>query len=148
MTLTDHIEIDPSVMTGKPVILGTRIPLELIFRKLEEGSSDPDLLAAYPRLTPEDLRSAKNLLDTCRRFDIAALSVFGSALRQDFRPDSDIDLLVDFKPNARVGLLTLSRLRREFERLFERRVDVVPRGSVKPALRKEIEDHATVLYAA
>jgi uncharacterized protein len=148
MTLTDHIEIDPSVMTGKPVILGTRIPLELIFRKLEEGSTETDLLDAYPGLTPEDLRSARDLLDICRRFKVAGLAVFGSALRQDFRPDSDIDLLVDFESNARIGLLTLSRLRRELERHFERRVDLVPRGSVKPTLRQAIEDRAKVLYAA
>ena len=148
MTLTDHIEIDPSILTGKPVILGTRIPVELIFRKLDEGSTESDLLAAYPRLTAEDLGATTALLDTCRRFDVARLAVFGSALRQDFQPGSDIDLLVDFKPKARTGLLTLARLHRELERLFQRRVDLVPRGSVKQSLRQAIEDHAKILYAA
>ncbi len=148
MTLTDHIEIDPAVMTGKPVILGTRVPVEIVFRKLEEGSSEAELLAAYPRLSTEDLRSVKGLLDIFRRFDVAELAIFGSALRHDFRPDSDIDLLIDFKPKAHVGLLTLCRLRRELEKLFDRRVDLVPRGSVKASIRKAIEDHAKVLYAA
>jgi uncharacterized protein len=91
---------------------------------------------------------SSNLSEICRKFDVAGLAIFGSALRPDFRWDSDIDLLIDFKPEARVGLLTLSRLRRELERLFARRVDLVPRGSVKPSLRKAIEDHAKVLYAA
>ena len=91
---------------------------------------------------------SSNLTEICRRFDVSGLAVFGSALRPDFRPDSDIDLLIDFKPSARVGLLTLSRLRHEFERLFQRRVDLVPRASVKPSLRAAIEDHAKVLYAA
>jgi uncharacterized protein (DUF433 family) len=58
MTLTDRIEIDPDVMLGKPVIRGTRIPVELILRKLSEGASDAELLDAYPRLTREDIQAA------------------------------------------------------------------------------------------
>ena len=58
MTLTDRIEIDPEVMLGKPVIRGTRIPVELILRKLSEGASEGDLLDAYPRLTREDIHAA------------------------------------------------------------------------------------------
>jgi uncharacterized protein (DUF433 family) len=55
---TDRIEIDPDVMTGKPVIKGTRITVELLLRKLAEGATDADLLDAYPRLTREDIRVA------------------------------------------------------------------------------------------
>lgn len=51
MTLTERIEVDREVMLGKPVIRGTRIPVELILRKLSEGASEADLLDAYPRLT-------------------------------------------------------------------------------------------------
>jgi uncharacterized protein (DUF433 family) len=51
MTITDRIEINPKVMMGKPVIRGTRIPVELILRKLSEGASEEDLLDAYPRNT-------------------------------------------------------------------------------------------------
>ena len=58
MTVTDRIEIDPQVMLGKPVIRGTRITVELILRKLAEGATEADLLDAYPRLTPEDIRAA------------------------------------------------------------------------------------------
>jgi uncharacterized protein (DUF433 family) len=58
MTLTERIEIDPEVMLGKPVIRGTRIPVELILRKLSEGASEADLLNAYPRLTREDIQAA------------------------------------------------------------------------------------------
>lgn len=58
MTFTDRIEINPRVMLGKPVIRGTRIPVELILRKLSEGASEADLLDAYPRLTREDLQAA------------------------------------------------------------------------------------------
>jgi uncharacterized protein (DUF433 family) len=55
---TDHIEIKPAVMLGKPVIRGTRIPVELILRKLGEGATEADLLDAYPRLTREDIHAA------------------------------------------------------------------------------------------
>lgn len=58
MTLTDRIEVDPRVMTGKPVIRGTRIPVELIIRKLAEGATREELLDAYPRLTQADLLAA------------------------------------------------------------------------------------------
>ena len=54
----DHIEVNPRVMLGKPVIRGTRIPVELILRKLGEGASEADLLDAYPRLTREDIYAA------------------------------------------------------------------------------------------
>jgi uncharacterized protein (DUF433 family) len=56
--LTDRIEINPAVMLGKPVIRGTRIPVELILRKLGEGATEADLLDAYPRLTREDIHAA------------------------------------------------------------------------------------------
>ena len=58
MTAMDRIEINPDVMMGKPVIRGTRIPVELILRKLSEGATDADLLDAYPRLTLEDIQAA------------------------------------------------------------------------------------------
>lgn len=58
MTVTDRIEIDPKVMLGKPVVRGTRIPVELLLRKLAEGATDADLLDAYPRLTREDIQAA------------------------------------------------------------------------------------------
>jgi uncharacterized protein (DUF433 family) len=56
-TMTDRIEINPSVMQGKPVLRGTRIPVELILRKLAEGATVEDLLDAYPRLTADDVRA-------------------------------------------------------------------------------------------
>ena len=58
MTITDRIEIDPKVMMGKPVIRGTRIPVELLLRKLAEGATEMDLLDAYPKLTREDINAA------------------------------------------------------------------------------------------
>jgi uncharacterized protein (DUF433 family) len=54
----ERIEINPAVMLGKPVIRGTRIPVELLLRKLSEGATENDLLDAYPRLTRQDIQAA------------------------------------------------------------------------------------------
>jgi uncharacterized protein (DUF433 family) len=58
MTIADKIEINPKVMMGKPVIRGTRIPVELILRKLSEGATEGDLLDAYPHLKRQDIQAA------------------------------------------------------------------------------------------
>ena len=58
MTITDRIEINPKVMTGKPVIRGTRVTVELILRKLSQGATEADLLDAYPKLTREGIQAA------------------------------------------------------------------------------------------
>jgi uncharacterized protein (DUF433 family) len=58
MSLLDRIETNPNVMQGKPVIRGTRIPVELILRKLSQGATEADLLESYPRLTGDDVRAA------------------------------------------------------------------------------------------
>ena len=56
--LAQRIEINPAVMLGKPVIRGTRIPVELIIRKLGEGATEADLLDGYPGLAREDIQAA------------------------------------------------------------------------------------------
>jgi len=56
--LLGRIEVDPKIMVGKPVIRGTRIPVELILRMLSEGASSTVILAEYPHLSTEDIRAA------------------------------------------------------------------------------------------
>lgn len=58
MAHENRIEVNPKIMLGKPVIRGTRIPVELVLRKLGEGATEAQLLDAYPRLTREDIRAA------------------------------------------------------------------------------------------
>ena len=58
MNVIERVEINPKVMLGKPVIRGTRIPVELILRKLSERATEADLLDAYPQLTSEDIQAA------------------------------------------------------------------------------------------
>ncbi|HEY4579399.1 MAG TPA: DUF433 domain-containing protein [Candidatus Acidoferrales bacterium] len=58
--LEQRIAVDPKIMVGKPVIRGTRIPVELILRMLAQGIPESDILREYPRLQPKDIRAALN----------------------------------------------------------------------------------------
>ncbi len=84
----------------------------------------------------------------CQRNHVKRLALFGSVLRKDFRPESDVDILVLFSSEARVGLLTLSRMRRELTSLFNRRVDLVPMDGLKPVIREHVLSDIEEIYAA
>lgn len=58
MKLADRIEAHPDVMMGKPVVRGTRVPVELILRRISEGATEEALLTSYPHLTRDDVRAA------------------------------------------------------------------------------------------
>jgi len=88
------------------------------------------------------------IADFCRRNHIRTLSIFGSALREDFGPDSAVDVLVEFEPNAQVGFMALGRMQRELSALLQRPVDLVPRAGLKPVIRQTILAAAEELYAA
>jgi predicted nucleotidyltransferase len=84
----------------------------------------------------------------CRRYKVRELSVFGSANGPSFRPDSDLDLLVEFQPDAAVGLIQFGNLEHELESLFQRRVDLVPKGGLKRFVREGVLREAVPIYAA
>ena len=84
----------------------------------------------------------------CRKYAVRELSVFGSAARGEVECDSDVDLLVLFEDGAEVGLLKLAGLQRELTALLGRRVDLVPKDSLKPILRDAVMAEAEVLYLA
>jgi predicted nucleotidyltransferase len=86
--------------------------------------------------------------DFCHRNQIRSLALFGSVLRPDFQPDSDVDMLVEFDPTAQVGLVALNRMTRELGELLDRPVDLVPRDGLKPQLRASVLASVEVLYAA
>ena len=92
------------------------------------------------------------LADVCRRWRIAELALFGSALRDDFGPDSDIDLLGAFAPNAGWSVLDHVRMEDELGDLLGRRVDLVSRRAVEGSRnwirRRAILSGATTIYAA
>lgn len=97
------------------------------------------------------IAQAREALATlCRRHHIARLEVFGSAARgDDFRPKSDADLLVAFEPGFRVGLDEWDAVKRDFEALLGRHVDLVEAGAVRnPFVLRQIDQERELLYAA
>jgi predicted nucleotidyltransferase len=95
-------------------------------------------------LSPGILESIKEF---CQRYRVRELSIFGSALREDFRTDSDVDLLVEFEPEAQIGFVTLSRMQRELSAILNRPVDLVPKGGLKAKIRESVISNAKVIYA-
>ena len=93
---------------------------------------------------------AKALADFCQRWKIRALAVFGSALRDDFRPDSDIDFLVSFADDARWSLWDVIQAEEELASLMGRPVDLVERSTVEQSenwiRRNDILRTARVVY--
>jgi uncharacterized protein len=67
----------------------------------------------------------------CQRWPIKELALFGSVLRDDFRPDSDVDVLVTFSDDSRLTLFDHQRLQAELEKVFERRIDLVSRKALE-----------------
>ncbi|MDZ7271656.1 MAG: nucleotidyltransferase domain-containing protein [candidate division KSB1 bacterium] len=92
------------------------------------------------------------LADFCRRWRIVELDLFGSALREDFRPDSDVDVLVTFEPDVRWGFSQWLEMARELEALFGRKVDLVERRLIEQSKnyirRKHILTHLEKVYVA
>lgn len=89
------------------------------------------------------------IADFCRRWRVAEFSLFGSVLLDDFRPDSDIDVLVEFGPDAAWSTFDWVEMKDELERMFGRRVDLVSkRGLRNPFRRHAILSNREVIYAA
>jgi predicted nucleotidyltransferase len=84
----------------------------------------------------------------CQRHHIAYLALFGSVLRDDFGPASDLDLLVEFEPEAKIGLLEFIGIQRELSDLLGRPVDLVPRDGLKWVIRDEVLASAEAIYNA
>ena len=94
----------------------------------------------------------EKIADFCRRWKIIEFALFGSVLRGDFRPDSDIDVLVTFASDAGWSLFDHVEMQDELKSLFGRNVDLVSRRGIErsrnPIRRKEILESAEVIYAA
>lgn len=88
------------------------------------------------------------LSDLCRRFRVRELSLFGSAASGTMRPDSDVDLLVDFLPGAEIDLVDYAGLMLDLSHLLGRKVDLVSKNGLKPLLRASVLATARLLYAA
>jgi hypothetical protein len=88
----------------------------------------------------------------CRKWKISEFALFGSVLREDFRPDSDVDVLVSFEPQARWSLMDVVEMQDELEKLLGRKVDLVERTAIERSgnyiRRRYILDSAEPVYVA
>ncbi len=84
----------------------------------------------------------------CRANGIRRLALFGSILRDDFNPESDVDVLVEFQPGVRVGYLAIARMARELTVILGRSVDVRTPAELHPAFREEVMREALNEYVA
>lgn len=120
-------------------------------RRLSDG---PVLVAAAPApgispLPPQVPVPAERIAEFCRRWRITEFALFGSVLRDDFGPGSDVDVLVTFDDEAQWSLMDLAAMKIGLEELFNRPVDLVEkRGLVNPFRRHNILTSKRVVYAA
>ncbi len=87
------------------------------------------------------------LAEFCRRHHIRQLSLFGSVLRDDFRPDSDVDMLVEFEPGVKIGLIQLAGIELELSELVGRKVDLRTPADLSRYFRQAVLETAQVQYA-
>jgi predicted nucleotidyltransferase len=94
----------------------------------------------------------KQIANFCQRWKIGDFALFGSILRDDFRQDSDIDVLVSFLPDATWGLFDLVTMQQELEQILGREVDLIERQTIEQShnwiRRKEILSTAETIYVA
>jgi uncharacterized protein len=103
------------------------------------------------KLTNIDLPLA-DIQTICKRWHISELALFGSVLREDFRPDSDIDLLLTFAPETKRGLTETLQIQDEFQAIFGRKVDLIVKSAIERSdnwlRRKNILESAQTIYSA
>ena len=90
----------------------------------------------------------EKIAEICQRYGIQEMAIFGSAARADMRPDSDVDVMVDFFPETKYGLLEYQAIEDELAELFGRRVDLGTKRYIKPRLREHILRESRVIYPA
>ena len=92
------------------------------------------------------------IVEFCDRWHITEFALFGSILRDDFRPDSDVDVLVTFAPETKRGLSETLQMRDELQSIFDRKVDFIVKAAIERSenwlRRKNILESAQIIYAA
>ncbi|HEY3398704.1 MAG TPA: nucleotidyltransferase family protein [Armatimonadota bacterium] len=91
---------------------------------------------------------SESIAEFCRRYHIRRLSLFGSVLREDFTPESDVDVLVEFEPEAHASLMTLVGMENELSDLLKRKVDLVTRKGLSKYIRDEVFAEEEMVYVA
>jgi uncharacterized protein len=99
-------------------------------------------------MNPQVQLDRDTLAEFCRKWKIQELSLFGSALRDDFGPESDLDFLVSFEPGTRLDIMDLLDMKEELETRFGRPVDLIEKEALRNPWRKyEIMKTREVVYA-
>ncbi len=88
------------------------------------------------------------LADLCHQYRVRELALFGSAARGAMRPESDIDILVEFLPDSAIDLVDYAGLMLALSHLLVRKVDLVSKKGLKPLIREFVLNEARLLYAA
>lgn len=84
----------------------------------------------------------------CRKWHLTEFALFGSVIRDDFGPESDVDVLVTFAPDANPSLFDLADMKDELTRLFGRSIDLGTKRSLKPTIKEHVVATAEVIFAA
>lgn len=90
----------------------------------------------------------RKIEELCRKNKVRELSIFGSRARGDNRPDSDFDLMVEFLPNASIGLIEYSRMQIDLSEILQIKVDLVTKKGLKEHVRDNVLADATPIYEA
>jgi uncharacterized protein len=89
----------------------------------------------------------KQIEEFCKKYHIRRLSLFRSVIRPDFKPKSDVDVLVEFEAGCKVGLLKMAHIENELSALLGRKVDLRTPGDLSRYFRQEVIENAEVQYA-
>jgi predicted nucleotidyltransferase len=150
-TLLDHDELRERLL-DEPALRQRALAGDLLRGRVERSFPDTTVhgdLDAPPlgRLHPSLRRpSSRSMASIAKRYGLTRVAVFGSAVRADLRPESDVDIVVQPKDGTVLGIKDQSTLRGELERLFDREVDLVNGRQMRPAIRKQAEREAVVLF--
>lgn len=83
----------------------------------------------------------------CKKYHVKKLSFFGSMLRNDFSADSDLDVLIEFQPNQKIGYLDMARMEEELSAIMNKKVDLRTPAELSRYFRQEVLENAEVQYA-
>jgi len=98
-------------------------------------------------MSPHIAIDRTQIADFCRRHHIRKLALFGSVLLADFRPDSDVDVLVEFEPDVSTGFIRLAGMELELSEILKRKVDLRTPAELSRYFRQQVLDTAAVQYA-
>jgi uncharacterized protein len=139
-----HAHCLVKIQQALPIGYGAGMQQEMAQSRFTITTYCPRLAMTHPQLTH---LSDGTLAPICQRHGIRRLAVFGSRLKGTARPDSDLDMLVEFKPGRVPGLLGLSTIEIELTQALGLKVDLRTAQDLSPYFRDDVLQHAQVAYA-